>query len=218
MQDAVSRAGLNLNDTVLPPLRPFGTGPDVIARSFGTSSQVLGEAVLEVKLDAARQKLRERWLLVGLAAAALARCCCWARPRVTRWVLRPVLRLNSAVASWGQRDGRPASRGRSAGTEGAEPLLQRMAHTVSESLESQRQLIADTSHELRNPVGALRLRIDLLRLELQTERQRKAADGVAGEMERVEEILDGVLSWRRPSTGRSRARPGAPPDRARAGR
>lgn len=56
-----------------------------------------------------------------------------------------------------------------------------------------RQLIADTSHELRNPVGALRLRIDLLQLELKTAREHDAAAGVLAELERVEEILDGVL-------------------------
>ena len=68
-----------------------------------------------------------------------------------------------------------------------------MARTVSNSLESQRQLIADTSHELRNPVGALRLRIDLLRLELQTARQEDAAAGVLAELEHVEGLLEGVL-------------------------
>ncbi|GAA3685302.1 HAMP domain-containing sensor histidine kinase [Arthrobacter ginkgonis] len=194
VQDAVSKAGLNLNDTVLPPLRPFGTGPDVIARSFGTSSQVLGEAVLEVKLDAARQKLRERWLLVGLGAAAVWAVLLLGAAGVTRWVLRPVLRLDSAVSQLG------ATGTATALPEAGPPELRAlsrsfsaMAHTVSESLESQRRLIADTSHELRNPVGALRLRFDLLRLELQTERQRNAADGVAVEMDRVEEILEGVL-------------------------
>jgi signal transduction histidine kinase len=68
-----------------------------------------------------------------------------------------------------------------------------MAQTVSDSIDSQRQLIADTSHQLRNPVGALRLRIDLLQLELQTAREHTAAAGVLAELERVEDILDGVL-------------------------
>jgi type II secretory pathway pseudopilin PulG len=72
VRDAVARANLNLSDTSLAPLQPFGTGSEVISRSFGSASQVLGGAVLEVNPDAARQKLRERWLVVGLAAAALA--------------------------------------------------------------------------------------------------------------------------------------------------
>ncbi|MFF1385942.1 ATP-binding protein [Arthrobacter sp. NPDC058288] len=194
VRDAVARAKLNLSDTTLSPIQPFGTGSQVISRSFGSASQVLGEAVLEVNLDAARQKLRERWLLVGVAAAALAAVLLLGAARVTRWVLRPVHRLNSAVTELeatgraGQlpEDGPPELRELSRS-------FTRMARTVSDSIESQRQLIADTSHQLRNPVGALRLRIDLLQLELQTAREHNAAAGVLAELERVEGILDGVL-------------------------
>ena len=109
-------------------------------------------------------------------------------------MLRPVHRLNSAVTELeatgrtGQlpEDGPPELRELSRS-------FTTMARTVSNSLESQRQLIADTSHELRNPVGALRLRIDLLQLELQTARQKDAAAGVLAELEHVEGILEGVL-------------------------
>ncbi|MBT2553312.1 HAMP domain-containing sensor histidine kinase [Arthrobacter sp. ISL-5] len=194
VRDAVARANLNLSDTTLTPLQPFGTGSEVISRSFGSASQVLGEAVLEVNVEAARQKLRERWLVVGLAASALGTVLLLGAARVTRWVLRPVHRLNSAVTEL-ETTGRTSHL-----PEDGPPELRQlsrsfttMARTVSESIDSQRQLIADTSHQLRNPVGALRLRIDLLQLELQTAREQAAAAGVLTELERVEEILDGVL-------------------------
>lgn len=194
VRDAVARANLNLSDTTLAPLQPFGSGSEVISRSFGSASQVLGEAVLEVNLDAARQKLRERWLMVGLAAAALAAVLLLGAARVTGWVLRPVNRLNAAVTELEAtgRTGRLPEDGPPELRELSRSFTT-MAQTVSSSLESQRQLIADTSHELRNPVGALRLRIDLLQLELKTAREHDAAAGVLAELERVEEILDGVL-------------------------
>lgn len=194
VRDAVARANLNLSDTTLAPLQPFGTDSEVISRSFGSASQVRGEAVLEVNLDAARQKLRERWLVVGLVALALGAVLLLGAARVTRWVLRPVHRLNAAVTEL-ETTGRTSHL-----PEDGPPELRQlsrsftaMAQTVSQSIDSQRQLIADTSHELRNPVGALRLRIDLLQLELQTAREHTAAAGVLAELERVEEILDGVL-------------------------
>lgn len=194
VREAIASAKLNLSDTTLAPLQPFGTGSEVISRSFGSASQVLGEAVLEVNPDVAREKLRERWLVVGLAAAALGAVLLLGTARVTRWVLRPVHRLNSAVTeleatghtSQLPEDGPPELRELSRS-------FTTMARTVSESIDSQRQLIADTSHQLRNPVGALRLRVDLLQLELQTAREHTAAAGVLAELERVEEILDGVL-------------------------
>ncbi|HEY8753160.1 MAG TPA: HAMP domain-containing sensor histidine kinase [Arthrobacter sp.] len=194
VRDALARANLNLSDTTLTQLQPFGPGSELISRSFGSASQVLGEAVLEVNLDAGRQKLQERWLVVGLAAAALAAALLLGAARVTRWVLRPVHRLNAAVTEL-EATGRTGQL-----PEDGPPELRKlsrsfttMAQTVSKSLESQRQLIADTSHELRNPVGALRLRFDLLQLELKTAREHDAAAGVLAELERVEEILDGVL-------------------------
>lgn len=194
IRDALTKASLNLSDTAIPPLQPFGSGPEVVARSFGSANQVLGEAVLEVNPEAARQKLRERWLAVAVAATALGAVLLLAAARVTQWVLRPVHRLNTAVtelASTGQtgripEDGPPELRklGQS---------FSAMAKAVTESMESQRRLIADTSHQLRNPVAALRLRIDLLQLELKSPKEQAAAVAVQAELERVEEILDGVL-------------------------
>lgn len=194
VRQALARARLNLNDTTLAPLEPFGSGSEVISRSFGSASQVLGAVVLEVDLDAARQKLRERWLAVGVAATAAGTVLLLGAARVTRWVLRPVNRLNSAVKELAEtgragqlpEDGPPELRELSRS-------FTAMARTVSGSIESQRQLIADTSHELRNPIAALRLRMDILQLELQTARELDTAASVQAELERVEEILDGVL-------------------------
>ncbi|TLM75001.1 HAMP domain-containing sensor histidine kinase [Pseudarthrobacter sp. NamB4] len=194
VRDALARSTLNLSGTTLSPVQPFGSGTQVMSRSFGSASQVLGAAVLEVNPDAARQKLRERWLAVGLAAAVMAAMLLAIASRVTRWVLRPVHRLNAAVAELG-------TTGRSSRLpEEGPPELRElsrsftaMAQSVSHSMESQRQLIADTSHELRNPVGALRLRIDLLELELKASGQGAAAAAVVTELERVEGILDSVL-------------------------
>ncbi|TVU62840.1 HAMP domain-containing histidine kinase [Paenarthrobacter nitroguajacolicus] len=192
--NALNRASLNLSDTTLNPVRAFGTGGDTISRSFGTASQVLGEVVMEVNLDAARQKLRERWIAVVLAAVALGALLLLAAARITAWVLRPVHRLSRAVhelETTGKTGQLP---------EAGPPELRElsrsftaMAGTVTDSMESQRRLIADTSHQLRNPVGALRLRIDLLQLELKSEPEKAAAAGVVAELERVEEMLDGVL-------------------------
>ncbi|MFJ5957526.1 sensor histidine kinase [Paenarthrobacter sp. NPDC092416] len=212
VKQALNRASLNLSDTTLGPLRPFDSGTEVISRSFGTASQVLGEAVLDVSLDAARQKLRERWLVVVVAALALGALLLLAASRITGWVLRPVSRLSKAVhelEATGKTGQLP---------EAGPPELRElsrsftsMAGTVTESMESQRRLIADTSHQLRNPVGALRLRIDLLQLELKGEPEKAAAAGVVAELERVEEMLDGVLKLataeHRAFEGTARAQP-----------
>ncbi|MEV7603893.1 HAMP domain-containing sensor histidine kinase [Paenarthrobacter sp. NPDC089322] len=196
VRSALNRASLNLSDTTISTISPFSpnTGTETISRSFGTASQVLGEVVLEVDLGAARTKLRERWIAVGVAAVAMGALLLVAAARVSGWVLRPVHRLSRAVHQL-EATGKTSQLPEAGPPELRElsRAFSTMATTVSQSIESQRQLIADTSHQLRNPVGALRLRIDLLRLELQTAKEKEAADGVVAELERVEEILDGVL-------------------------
>ena len=192
--EALARARLNLHDTALSPLAPFGPASEALSRPFGTGSQVLGEAVLEVDLEPARAKLRERWAFTVLGAVAVWGLLLVGAGRVTGWVLRPVHRLTEAVGELG-------SSGRSAPLpEDGPPELRAlsraftsMSHTVAESLESQRQFIADAAHQLRNPVGALRLRTDLLGLELATDAQREAAGRAAGELERVESVLADLL-------------------------
>ncbi len=194
VQDALSLARLNVNGTALAPLEPLGSGSEVIFRPFGSANQVLGGVAMDVNLDAARTKLQQRWLVVGAAAVALAAVLLLAAARVTGWVLRPVLRLNSAVTELGRtgRAGRLPEDGPPELRELSRSFTA-MARTVSDSIESQRQLIADTSHQLRNPIGALRLRLDVLQLELKTEREHDAAASAVAELERVEEILDDVL-------------------------
>ncbi|MGK3649388.1 sensor histidine kinase [Pseudarthrobacter enclensis] len=194
VRDALSLARLNVNGTSLAALEPLGSRSDVMFRSFGSANQVLGGVVLDVNLDAARAKLQQRWLMVAAAAVALAAVLLLAAARVTGWVLRPVLRLNSAVTELGRtgRAGRLPEDGPPELRELSRSFTA-MARTVSDSIESQRQLIADTSHQLRNPIGALRLRLDILQLELKTEREHDAAASVVAELERVEEILDDVL-------------------------
>jgi signal transduction histidine kinase len=194
VQDALSLARLNVSSTSLEPLEPFGASSRVIFRPFGSASQVLGAVVLDVDAATAQQKLRERWLAVGIAALALAAVLLVGAARVTGWVLRPVLRLDSAVHQL-ERTGQAGRL-----PEDGPPELRElsrsftaMARTVSASMAAQRQLIADASHQLRNPVAALRLRLDLLQLELKTAREHDAAGKALAELERVEDILDGVL-------------------------
>jgi hypothetical protein len=108
VQNALSLARLNVSNTSLEQLEPFGSGSHVIFRPFGSASQVLGAVVVDVHADVAQQKLRERWLGVGIAALALAAVLLLGAARVTGWVLRPVLRLDSALREL-ERTGRTGS-------------------------------------------------------------------------------------------------------------
>ena len=125
VRDALARASLNLSDTELDPSRPSAPGTEVISRSFGSASQVLGEAVMEVNLDAARDKLRHRWLATGIAAIALATVLLLAGPGHRLGAAPGAAAQCGGARVEGHRPDLPAPGGRSPGTARAFPFLHR---------------------------------------------------------------------------------------------
>jgi signal transduction histidine kinase len=64
---------------------------------------------------------------------------------------------------------------------------------VTDALAQQRQLVADTSHQMRNPLTALRLRVDALHPYLPPAAERPYA-GAVTELDRIEGLLDDLLT------------------------
>jgi signal transduction histidine kinase len=68
----------------------------------------------------------------------------------------------------------------------------RMSDAVATSAEEQRRLVADTSHQLRNPLAALRLRVDTLDPHVAAAGRLTYRSTVV-ELDRLEALLDGLL-------------------------
>ncbi|MFD3698226.1 ATP-binding protein [Streptomyces sp. NPDC058646] len=154
---------------------------------------VVGVIATESPTDLMRGRILRGWLLIigGLAAAMLV--AFGAALRLTSWVLKPVRTLDAAAH--GIATGRMNSRVAAAG---GPPELQRlavsfneMADNVEEVLEQQRAFVADASHQLRNPLAALLLRIELLALELPEGNEEIAS--VRTEGKRLTQVLDDLL-------------------------
>ncbi|MER5916757.1 HAMP domain-containing sensor histidine kinase [Streptomyces sp. NPDC001982] len=156
-----------------------------------------GDVVAVVVTDSPTGEMRSRtlrgWLLIGAGEIAAMLLAVGAALRLTGWVLRPVRILDAtthAIAS-----GRLKSRVAAAG---GPPELQRlarsfneMADNVEDVLEQQRAFVADASHQLRNPLAALLLRIELLALELPEGNEEIAS--VRTEGKRLAQVLDDLL-------------------------
>ncbi|MHC5906040.1 sensor histidine kinase [Streptomyces sp. S6] len=156
-----------------------------------------GDVVAVVVTDSPTGELRSRilhgWLVIGAGEVAALLLAIGAALRLTGWVLKPVGILDStthAIAS-----GRLKSR---VAASGGPPELRRlarsfneMADTVEDVLEQQRAFVADASHQLRNPLAALLLRIELLAYELPEGNEEIAS--VQNEGKRLAEVLDDLL-------------------------
>jgi signal transduction histidine kinase len=158
-----------------------------------------GAAVGAVVLSRSSADLEERvgvlwtWLaavaLAGLAAAAVAAIA------LARWVSRPLSSLDAAA----QRLGGGALDTRSAAGHGP-PEVRRLARNFNgmagrlESLvHGNRATMADVSHQLRTPLAALRLRLDVLSQDSELDTAEELA-GAQDEIARLSHLVDGLLA------------------------
>ncbi|MGW6568191.1 sensor histidine kinase [Streptomyces sp. NPDC054975] len=156
-----------------------------------------GDVVAVVVTDSPTGQLRSRilrgWLIIAAGEFAAMLVAVGAAFRLTGWVLRPVRVLDSVTHDIAT--GRMKSRVAAAG---GPPELRRLAHSFNEMadnvedvLEQQRAFVADASHQLRNPLSALLLRIELLALELPEGNEEIAS--VRTEGKRLAQVLDDLL-------------------------
>jgi signal transduction histidine kinase len=144
---------------------PWDAEPMLLAEPVLVGGEVRGAAVTVSPTAPARWETLRAWAaLAGAALVALGVAAGLALPLV-RWILAPVESLDAGTAQVAAavRAGRapqPVGDGR------GPPELRRlsrhfdqMAEGVTQALESQRAFVADAGHQLRNPLTALRLRM-----------------------------------------------------------
>ncbi|GAA2313628.1 HAMP domain-containing histidine kinase [Streptomyces kunmingensis] len=184
------------NQTAHPAaaLHPWSRGDRMFAEPAGTGTRVNGAVVLRASVRTAADAIMWRWAAVLAAAALVALACTGLARAVTRWVVRPLRRLDRAVGQLAA--GLPPEHTRAGGPPELRQLatgFNRMASTVTTALEQQRRLVADTSHQMRNPMAALRLRVDALHTQLPASAHRTYT-GVTTELDRLETLLDDMLA------------------------
>ncbi|KUM77004.1 sensor histidine kinase [Streptomyces curacoi] len=156
-----------------------------------------GDVVAVVVTDSPTGQMRSRilhgWLIIGAGLTAAMLVAVGAALRLTGWVLRPVRVLDASTHDIAT--GRLKSR---VAVASGPPELRRlarsfneMADNVEDVLEQQRAFVADASHQLRNPLAALLLRIELLAFELPEGNEEIAS--VQAEGKRLAQVLDDLL-------------------------
>ncbi|WP_052851398.1 sensor histidine kinase [Streptomyces avicenniae] len=165
----------------------------VVASPVIRDGDVIAVVVTESPTGPLRSRILASWLPIAVGEAAAMLLAVLAAVRLTSWVLRPVRVLDRAThqIATGRLTARVAA-------AGGPPELRRLAHSfnemadnVEEVMEQQRAFVADASHQLRNPLAALLLRIDLLGLELPEGNEEIAS--VKTEGKRLAKVLDGLL-------------------------
>ncbi|MEU7476066.1 HAMP domain-containing sensor histidine kinase [Lentzea sp. NPDC042327] len=208
--DVSSQIDAALRNQPAAPVRtvlPWNGGDVLFARPVGTGTKVAGAVVVRASTRVAAADVAQRWALV-LAGALLAACACVLLALVVaRWLLRPLKELDRGVraVAEGQRRAHVADTAGPAELRALSESFNRMSDAVAEAADQQRRLIADASHQLRNPMAALRLRVDML----------PDNGSLLTEVERLESLLDGLLALASAeSTATERAAGGVEPELA----
>ncbi|MDI2029934.1 HAMP domain-containing sensor histidine kinase [Saccharopolyspora sp. TS4A08] len=179
----------------VPWLRPWSRDDLVRYRPVGDGTRVTGAVVLEASVRQATADIAAHWALIGAGALTALVVCGLLALVLARWVLRPLADLGAgvrAISAGSRRSRVPVDAGPPELREVA-ASFNRMSEAVAEADERQRQLVADASHQLRNPMAALRLRVDALERRITPDGERTYRSAV-GEVDRLEALLDRLLA------------------------
>ncbi|AKK29775.1 ATP-binding protein [Mycobacterium sp. EPa45] len=155
--------------------------------------ELIGAVVAAVDTSVAARAIAVAWLWVVVGAVVLLMLAVLVARGLTRWVLRPVTGLEQAVAAMTEGvAGPPANVAGPPELRHFTAAFNRMSQVVRASLERQRRLVADASHQLRNPLAAVRLRADTLE-ESVTESGQSTYDSMTAELDRLENLLHQLL-------------------------
>ncbi|MFC0529420.1 sensor histidine kinase [Phytohabitans kaempferiae] len=188
-------------------LWPWSPEPLIVAVPVNDGSAVLGTVVTISPTSRNRHAVISSWLELGLLGLLAVVACVVTALRMAGWVLRPVIRLDAVAHEIAAGDSLARVQ-----PEHGPPELRRMsasfnemADAVAESLERQRSFVAHASHQLRNPLTVLRLRVEDLGTNLVDDETARADHEIAlAETDRLADVLDGLLALARAERGQKR--------------
>ena len=155
----------------------------------------IGMVILERPTGYLDQSVTNLWLYLGLLAVGALFAAALIAVTIARWVNQPLARMDTAARRLA--DGDLAVR---AATGAGPPELRRlaasfnmMAGRLENLVHGHRAMLADVSHQLRTPLAALRLRIDLLKVDSDPAAASELADAQE-EIARLSRLVDGLLA------------------------
>lgn len=177
------------------PEPPEKGGRLLIAEPVGDFRRPSGAVVLERPSAALDTRVAAIWGWVALIGVGGLAASVVISNKLARWVGRPLSALDETALRLGA-----GSLDERARTDAGPPEVRRLARTfntmatrIETLVHGHQAVIADVSHQLRTPLAALRLRLDLL--------QARADDTAVGEVAaaqqevaRLSRLLDGLLA------------------------
>lgn len=143
---------------------PWTLGDAVLVEPVFNDGQVIGAVILSSSTDAARLRIITQWVTLGVVSLIAIVLGLLIVSRLATWVLKPIHRVDHAMEAIEKGDiearisddtGPPELR-RMIG------MFNRMAEEIERVVVRQQEFVLNASHELRNPLSALLVRMEFL--------------------------------------------------------
>ena len=177
------------------PEPPEGEGRLLAAEPAGDFRRPAGAVVLARSTAPLDTRIAATWGWIALIGAGGIAAATLVSLRLARWVGRPLTTLGNAAQRLGEGE-----LGERAAVVGGPPEVRRLAATFNTMaartealIHGHQAVVADVSHQLRTPLAALRLRLDLLAaapVDTAPELLASAQDEVG----RLSRLVDGLLA------------------------
>ena len=176
-----------------PRFFPWDQGRLLATAGVRNDGELVGAVVLAVDPKVAARDVANGWLWVAVGCLAFLVLAAVVARALTKWVLRPLDGLERAVAEMTEGiAGPPADVAGPPELRHFTSAFNTMSQVVRASLDRQRRLVADASHQLRNPLAAVRLRADTLENYV-AEDGWPTYSSMTAELDRFENLLEQLL-------------------------
>lgn len=165
---------------------------------------VIGAVMLSTSMDAPRDTITRQWVLLAGASVIAIAFGLLVVNRLANWVLQPVRRVDEAMEAieQGHMEARIADETGPPELQRMIALFNRMAEEIERVVSRQQEFALTASHELRNPLNALLLRVESLATGLSDEYEGDI-EATREEGRRMTQILDTLLGLARSGGGES---------------
>ena len=174
----------------------------LVAVPVGDDGNASGVAVLARTADPMNDRIAEVWAWLSLTGIIVLAAGVLFALWLGRWVARPLTVLGASAARFGGGALETRAPTTAAGPNEVRELstaFNRMAERIQSLVGSHREWVADVSHQLRTPLTALRLRVDVLAEEAEGETAEELT-GLQLELARLGSLVDGLLTVARAET------------------